>query len=104
VILSVTASALGIYLMVLKLLYNHKKKLRKLQAEREITDPSPPFELCNTHGFLFGAKHGEDIIKPENSDGHVLVVGGVGSGKSSCIAISTIKLCLGFSQRSAGAL
>lgn len=30
------------------------------------------------------------IGKPQNRDGHVLVVGGVGSGKSSCIAIPTL--------------
>jgi len=31
------------------------------------------------------------VAKPETLDGHVLVVGGVGSGKSSCIAIPTLR-------------
>ena len=31
------------------------------------------------------------VGKPETLDGHVLVVGGVGSGKSSCIAIPTLR-------------
>lgn len=30
------------------------------------------------------------IGKPQNRDGHVLVIGGAGSGKSSCIAIPTL--------------
>lgn len=44
--------------------------------------------------FFFGTKHGNNgtcfIGKPENRDGHVLVVGCAGSGKSSCIAIPTL--------------
>lgn len=31
------------------------------------------------------------VGKPEDKDGHVLVVGGAGSGKSSCIAIPTLR-------------
>ncbi|MDR2531216.1 MAG: type IV secretory system conjugative DNA transfer family protein [Oscillospiraceae bacterium] len=42
-------------------------------------------------GVVFGRKSDVYIIKPEESDGHVLVVGGVGSGKSSCIAIPTLR-------------
>jgi len=44
-----------------------------------------------THGFIFGKHDGKYIIKPENTDGHILVVGGVGSGKSSCVAMPTIR-------------
>ncbi|MCL2547038.1 MAG: type IV secretory system conjugative DNA transfer family protein [Oscillospiraceae bacterium] len=35
------------------------------------------------------------VGKPETLDGHVLVVGGVGSGKSSCIAIPTLRIFKG---------
>jgi len=44
-----------------------------------------------THGFVFGKSDGNYITKAENRDGHILVVGGVGSGKSSCIAMPTIR-------------
>ena len=46
--------------------------------------------LRGLNGFFFG-KLGEDyILKPENMDGHILVVGGSGSGKSSCIVIPSL--------------
>jgi type IV secretion system protein VirD4 len=41
-------------------------------------------------GFIFGKKHGYFVTKPETEDGHVLVVGGVGSGKSSAVAIPSL--------------
>jgi len=51
-------------------------------------------------GVFFGVKFGKEhdgrdgfryVGKPLNRDGHVLVVGGAGSGKSSCIAIPTLE-------------
>ncbi|MCL2410312.1 MAG: type IV secretory system conjugative DNA transfer family protein [Treponema sp.] len=44
-----------------------------------------------TRGVVFGKSQGNYVIKPESRDGHILVVGGVGSGKSSCVAIPTIR-------------
>lgn len=46
-------------------------------------------------GFFFGMRKANDgsihyIGKPQNNDGHILVIGGAGSGKSSCIAIPTL--------------
>jgi len=41
-------------------------------------------------GVVFGKQEKSYIVKPEEVDGHALVVGGVGSGKSSCIAIPTL--------------
>jgi type IV secretion system protein VirD4 len=43
------------------------------------------------HGVFFGVHRQKYIAKPEQADGHILVVGGVGSGKSSCIAIPTLQ-------------
>lgn len=40
-------------------------------------------------GFVFG-KARKWICKPESLDGHILVLGGAGSGKSSCIAIPSL--------------
>lgn len=45
-----------------------------------------PFELgtsSSNERFYVG--------KPQNSDGHILVIGGAGSGKSSCIAMPTLE-------------
>lgn len=41
-------------------------------------------------GFFFGGMDGKYVTKSETKDGHILVVGGAGSGKSSCIAIPTL--------------
>lgn len=41
-------------------------------------------------GFFFGTSKGQYITKKENKDGHILIIGGAGSGKSTCIAIPTL--------------
>ena len=48
----------------------------------------PTHELLGdgASGFIFG----EGASKSEYEDGHVMIVGGVGSGKSSCLAIPTL--------------
>ena len=42
------------------------------------------------HGFVFGKLGDKYITKKEDKDGHILVVGGAGSGKTSCIAIPSL--------------
>ena len=42
-------------------------------------------------GFVFGRKGSQWICKPETMDGHILTLGGAGSGKSSCIAIPSLQ-------------
>lgn len=42
-------------------------------------------------GFIFGKKNKKYVAKGENEDGHILVIGGAGSGKSSCLAIPSLK-------------
>lgn len=66
-----------------KLLAKVKKWARGLTKEQ-----SPP---PKPSGIMFGMVDGEYITKPEKTDGHVMAVGGVGSGKSSCIAIPTLR-------------
>ena len=44
-----------------------------------------------TRGFVFGKSDGNYIIKHEEKDGHIMIIGGVGSGKSSCIAMPTLR-------------
>lgn len=41
-------------------------------------------------GFVFGKQKGKYTVKPEQTDGHMLIVGGAGSGKTSAIAIPTL--------------
>jgi type IV secretion system protein VirD4 len=41
-------------------------------------------------GFIFGKYLVKFIRKPSNRDGHILVIGGAGSGKSTCIAIPSL--------------
>ena len=60
--------------------------------------PTPPRELLNVkaQGFVFGTHKRKFYVKPENTDGHILICGGPGSGKSSSIAIPSL---LGWSSR-----
>lgn len=41
-------------------------------------------------GFVFGKQNNRYVTKGEQEDGHILVIGGPGSGKSSCIAIPSV--------------
>lgn len=41
-------------------------------------------------GFIFGKKKSLYVSKLENEEGHISVMGGAGSGKSSCIAIPSL--------------
>lgn len=44
----------------------------------------------NPSGIVFGRYNRKYVCKDINEDGHVLVVGGSGSGKSSCLVIPTL--------------
>ena len=76
------------------------KNTPKPKDKKQIDDSFNEIIKRYRQGVVFG-KHYEKyvtlgnevdqyIVKPETSDGHVMVVGGVGSGKSSCIAIPTL--------------
>lgn len=41
-------------------------------------------------GFVFGKQGGKYVTMPESTDGHILIIGGVGSGKGAAIAIPTL--------------
>jgi len=69
-----------------------KKALSSPQDNLHINEPIPALESLKPFcGVVFGKQDEKYIIKPAKEDGHILVVGGVGSGKSSCIAIPTLK-------------
>jgi type IV secretion system protein VirD4 len=55
----------------------HDKIMRKIDER---------LKMEKTHGFILG----DGVSKPETEDGHIMIVGGVGSGKSSCIAIPSL--------------
>ena len=59
----------------------------------EQTKRNPPLLrqlILKGSGVFFGRRDGNDVGKGQNIDGHVIVFGGSGSGKSSCIAIPTL--------------
>lgn len=65
----------------------HKKKKQeevvKPKVHKEIKEVAP-------RGVVFGKEGSKFVSKPEDKDGHILVIGGAGSGKSSCIAIPSL--------------
>lgn len=63
-----------------------------INREKKYTDPAAPAQLLTAapKGFIFGKQHGKYVYKADTADGHILVVGGAGSGKSSCIAIPSL--------------
>ena len=68
-----------------------KKAISSSQNNQRVDAISPAIQSPTPCGVVFG-RHGEKyIVKPYDADGHVLVVGGVGSGKSSCVAIPTLR-------------
>lgn len=63
---------------------NHKnRKEVRPKVDKEIKEVAP-------RGVIFGKEGAKFVTKPEDRDGHILVIGGAGSGKSSCIAIPSL--------------
>lgn len=101
-ILSLTQIALNIYChrtnqknvnilkfgikFILKKIYRIFKKDNVKGFEAELTLDNKE----NLSGMVFGKSKGQYVTKKEQIDGHALVIGGIGSGKSSGIAIPTL--------------
>jgi type IV secretion system protein VirD4 len=89
ILFSLTKSVLG------KIFNSFKEDPRKASDRAEFMAKNPPANVQVTsyekHGVFFGAQASRYVIKPETMDGHVLVCGIPGSGKSSCIAIPTLR-------------
>jgi len=63
------------------------KRILGLEPE-EVRNNNPP-----SRGFVFGRdSSGHFVIKHEDKDGHIMVVGGVGTGKSTCIVMPTLRV------------
>lgn len=65
-------------------------ELDGVSNETDVILPPVGKQMINSHGFVFGSQNNASIARPEFEDGHIMVVGGSGSGKSSCIAIPTL--------------
>ncbi|MDR0492157.1 MAG: type IV secretory system conjugative DNA transfer family protein [Nitrososphaerota archaeon] len=81
-----------IFMKIFKLVFEKDPKKVAAQAAFEAKNPIANEQLTSLEprGIFFGRQHKHYVIKPEKMDGHILVVGGPGSGKSSCIAIPTL--------------
>lgn len=70
-------------------------KMKKTSSKNEvkILDPAIPEALHHEEktGVFFGEKDGKYVCQPEKQDGHVLCLGGPGSGKSTTVAIPTVR-------------
>jgi len=66
-------------------------RIKKERVRRTKSKAALPLQSTKPQGVVFGKQGKVYITKPEELDGHVLVVGGVGTGKSSCIAIPTLR-------------
>ena len=73
--------------------YSIIKEILRMQQDKATTNPQPTDRIVrNTReGIIFGNKNGQIVGRHENMDGHVMVVGGTGSGKSSCVVIPTLR-------------
>lgn len=97
IIVLIASVALGFFLN--KLVFKGKGKAKPLSATSLVSsllnpkqaESTLPIQSNNPCGVIFGKKGAHYIVKPEELDGHILIVGGVGSGKSSCIAIPTLR-------------
>jgi type IV secretion system protein VirD4 len=72
-----------------------KEDPRKAAARNTFAARNPPVNgaliSAEPRGVFFGVRENYYVAKSENLDGHVLVVGGPGTGKSSCVAIPTLR-------------
>jgi type IV secretion system protein VirD4 len=62
------------------------EKRKKAKASKKPTTKRP-----EPHGVVFGKNGRKWVYKDEETDGHILVTGGVGSGKTSCVVIPTLR-------------
>jgi len=82
-----------------RVLRPRKEDPRKAAARVTLAARNPPVNRdvisVERRGVFFGtqgnSQHNFYVVKPEGLDGHVLVVGGPGTGKSSCVAIPTLR-------------
>ena len=70
-----------------------KREERRMPIiERKQLRPAPSYKihLNNGPGFYFGRYGMDKIGKPQQEDGHIIIIGAPGSGKTSALAIPTL--------------
>jgi type IV secretion system protein VirD4 len=70
-------------LILLPYLFGDTETTVYSQVPRDLLSSSP-------QGFIFGQRAFRYVRKKEEQDGHILVIGGAGSGKSSCLAVPSL--------------
>ncbi|MCL2797958.1 MAG: type IV secretory system conjugative DNA transfer family protein [Firmicutes bacterium] len=76
---------------ILKPRKNPEKEASRVEWTAKNPQANPQMTSLSPGGVFFGKQAAKYIVKSENMDGHVLVIGGPGTGKSSCIAIPTLR-------------
>lgn len=71
------------YSLLKTVLANREEKELKGTGSKGLKSLAP-------EGFIFGKQGSRYVTKAESEDGHIAVLGGAGSGKSSCIAIPSL--------------
>lgn len=77
----------SIFAFIKNLFVRTKKVGFTSEVDGEIVDS---VKSNSVNGFVFGKSGSTYITKPEDTDGHMLIIGGAGSGKTSGIAIPTL--------------
>lgn len=75
-----------------------KREERRMPIiERKQLRPAPSYKihLNNGPGFYFGRYGMDKIGKPQQEDGHIIIIGAPGSGKTSALAIPTLSTWTG---------
>lgn len=71
-----------------------KEKRLKAMATSSTLQSAPPDKA---HGVIFGKEKGAVFFSPANNEGHTIVFGGSGSGKTSALLIPTLRSWTGTS-------
>ena len=71
-----------------------KEKRLKAMATSSTLQSAPPDKA---HGVIFGKEKGTVFFSPANNEGHTIVFGGSGSGKTSALLIPTLRSWTGTS-------
>jgi type IV secretion system protein VirD4 len=93
-IILAAAIAIVAYVIMFTVVDRQKKKDNpdyKRKRNKKPNSDKPSMQSYTRHGIVFGKVKDKYICKPETTDGHALIVGFAGSGKSSCLAIPTLQ-------------
>ena len=76
--------------MLLGMRRNRRNRPRKRKEVSETYENIDKSYIGLENGVVFGKMRTNYLVMPQNTEGHIMVVGGQGSGKSSSIAIPTL--------------